>query len=116
MSVADAFIADLDSMIAERGEDIVLQRLTTGPEGESIAFEAKFRANVRSASPTDLVEPGARETVVVISPTALEATRFPGLPRRDDRVVIQGDPMAVAEVAPVYVDGRLARVRLNCRG
>jgi hypothetical protein len=116
MSFVDAFIADLDSMIAERGQEVRLQRLTTGPEGQSIAFEAVFRANVRAAAPTDLVEPGARETVVVISPTDLEASRFPGLPRRDDRIIIAGDPMAVVEIAPVYVEDRLARVRLSCRG
>jgi hypothetical protein len=115
MSFADEFIADLDWMIAEVGEEVRLQRLTTGPEGEAIAFEAVFLANVRSASPTDLVEPGARETAVVISPTALLESRFPGLPRRDDRIIIQGIAMAVVEVAPVYIGKSLARVRLNCR-
>ncbi len=118
MSLADEFIADLDSLVAERGEPIRLLRRTTGPEGMRVSFEARMMANVRSAAPTDLVEPGAKDTVILISPTALRGSRFPGLPRRDDGVVIDatGDPMNVDEVAPTRVAGELVRVRLLCRG
>ncbi len=114
MSLADEAIADLDSFLAERGQWVRLKRLTTGPEGQLIPFEVSIRANVRAASPTDLVEAGARETAVVISPSGLG--RFPGMPRRDDRLIVEGDPMAITEVMPVKVDGRLVRIKLNCRG
>lgn len=116
MSEADAFIADLDALIEERGETIRLQRLTTGPEGEQSVFEAKVKANVRAASPSDLIEAGARSTIIVLSPTALAASRFPGLPRKDDPVYVQGDRMNIEEVAPVYVGDTLVRVKLACRG
>jgi hypothetical protein len=77
MSLADEFIADLDTLVEERGEPIRLLRRTTGPEGMRVAFEVKLRANVRSGAPTDLVEPGAQETVIVVSPTELSRSRFP---------------------------------------
>lgn len=117
MSLSDEFIADLDSFVAERGEVIRLLRRTTGPEGMRVSFEAKLRANVRSASPTDLVEPGAKETVIVVSPTELRRSRFPGLPRRDDGVITADDPaMNIAEVEATRVGGELVRVRMICRG
>ena len=118
MSLADEAIADLDLMIAEVGEPIRLLRRTTGPEGMRVSFEAKMRGNVRSASPTDLVEPGARETVVVVSPTGLRSGRFPGLPRHADGIIIDsvGDTMEIMEVAATRINGDLVRVRLLCRG
>lgn len=118
MSIADEAIADLDSFIAERGEPIRLLRRTTGPEGMRVAFEARMLGNVRSASPTDLVEPGARETVVVVSPTGLRAGRFPGVPRHGDGVIIDAskDTMEIVEVAATRVGGDLVRCRLLCRG
>jgi hypothetical protein len=39
-----------------------------------------------------------------------------GLPQRDDRLLIQGDPSNVQEVAPIYYGGALVRVNLLCRG
>jgi hypothetical protein len=119
MSFADAFIADLDGMIDSDGEWIRLQRLTIGPDGAAIPFEARMKAIVRRGAPSDLVEPGGQETTVVASPTWLSRARFPGEPRRDDRVIIEADPnapTAIAELKPVRVGGRLVRVTLACRG
>ncbi len=118
MSLADEFIGDLDARIEEQGEPIRLLRRTTGPEGMRVSFEAKVRAWVQSGAPTDLIEPGANETSIVVSPTGLNASRFPGIPRRDDGVIIDatGDPMNIAEVYPRRINGQLVRVRLLCRG
>lgn len=117
MSLADEFISDLDRRIEEEGEPIRLLRRTTGPEGMRTAFESKMPAIVGSVgAPTDLLEPGARETIVVVSPTWLRSRRFPGLPRRDDGIVVAGDTMGIVDVYPRRVGGELVRVRLLCRG
>lgn len=112
----DQMIADLDAAIERRGQMVKLIRWSTGPEGARIPFEVKFKANVRSARPSDLLEPGT-DTVVVISPTRLAATRFPGLPRKDDHLIVDGtDPADIQRIAPIRVDDMLVRIRVLCRG
>lgn len=116
---ADGFIADLDAEIEERGETIRLRRMTSGPEGTHSVFEIKIPANVRSAAPSDLVDAGAADTVIVISPTHLAAKRFPGDPRKDDQIALDadpGDPMNIDEARAVRVGGVTVRWKLLCRG
>lgn len=112
MSDAAGIIARLDAAIERRGQTIRLRRLTTGPDGARIPFEVKFKAQVRAAGPS---EPGA-DTVVVISPTDLARTRYPGLPRRDDHLVIYDDPADIQRIQPIYDNDELVRVRVTCRG
>lgn len=112
----DEMIGHLDASIERRGQQVRLVRYSTGPNGVRIPFEVKFKANVRDTTPSDLVEAGG-ESVVVISPTALAASRFPGLPRRDDHLIVHGDnPADIQRITPVYVDDQLVRVRVICRG
>jgi hypothetical protein len=116
VSSPEEIIGRLDAAIERRGQTIRLQRLTTGPDGEQIPFEVKFKANVRAAGPSDLVEPGAN-TIVVISPTDLRRKRFPGLmPRRDDHLSIDGNPADIVRITPIKVDEEVVRVRVECRG
>lgn len=112
----DEMIQHLDEAIERRGQQVRLVRYSTGPNGVRIPFEVKFKANVRDITPSDLVE-GGGDTIVVISPTALAATRFPGLPRRDDHLIVTGDnPADIQRITPIYVDDELVRVRVSCRG
>lgn len=39
-----------------------------------------------------------------------------GIPQRDDRVLIQGDPSNIQNVEPIYYGGELVRVKMLCRG
>lgn len=118
MSEAEAFLADFDAELEASGETIRLRRTTAGPEGTRSTFEIKIPAHVRAAAPTDLIEPGADDTVIIVSPTHLRAKRWPGVPRKDDQVVVHDidDPMNVQEVKPVRVGGVPVRWRLTCRG
>jgi hypothetical protein len=69
-----------------------------------------------------LLDPEAKEMRVIISSTHLLAATIGspaiafGIPERDDKVLIQGDPSNVQEVAPIYYGGALVRVNLLCRG
>lgn len=114
----EQMIADLDAAIERRGQMVKLIRFSTGPDGQRIPFEVKFKANVREAGPSDLVEQGG-DTVVVISPTSLREHRFPGLPRKDDHLIVDTDgdnPADIQRIAPIRVDDVLVRVRVICRG
>lgn len=104
----------LDRSIARAGDTVTLQRLASDGDGTtSVALSATCPAFVRAAAPTDLVEPGSRDSRVVLSATSL--TDF-GVPQRDDRALINGDPAAIVEVEPIYRAGELVRVNLLCRG
>lgn len=39
-----------------------------------------------------------------------------GIPQKDDRILIQGDPSNIETVSPIYYGGQLVRVNLLCRG
>ena len=125
METAATKIARLDRSIARTGETVTLQRTATdGSTGAvTVALElAGCPAHVRASAPQDLLDPEAKEMRVIISATHLldavlgsPATAF-GIPQRDDRLLIQGNPSNVQEVAPIYYGGALVRVNLLCRG
>lgn len=125
METASRKIARLDRSIARTGETVTLQRTAvSGSTGAvTVALElSDVPAHVRASAPQDLIDPDAKEMRVVLSPTQLLAATLGspaaafGIPERDDKVLIQGDPSNVQEVAPIYYGGALVRVNLLCRG
>jgi hypothetical protein len=125
METASRKIARLDRSIARAGETVTLQRTavdgSTG--GVTVALElSAVPAHVRASQPQDLIDPDAKEMRVVLSPTQLLATTLGspavafGIPARDDKVLIQGDPSNVQQVDPIYYGGSLVRINLLCRG
>jgi hypothetical protein len=125
METAARKIARLDRSIARTGETVTLQRTAvSGSTGAvSVATELpSCPAWVRASNPQDLIDPDAKEMRVVLSPTQLLAATLGsppaafGIPERDDKVLIQGDPSNVQEVDPIYYGGALVRVNLLCRG
>jgi hypothetical protein len=124
METAATKIARLDRSIARTGETVTLQRTATDGSGAvTVAMQlTNCPAHVRASAPQDLLDPGVKEMRVIISSTHLlaEVMGSPamafGIPQRDDRLLIQGDPSNVQEVAPIYYGGALVRVNLLCRG
>lgn len=124
METAATKIARLDRSIARTGETVTLQRTATDGGGAvTVAMQlTNCPAHVRASAPQDLIDPEAKEMRVIISATHLlaEVMGSPpmafGIPQRDDRLLIQGDPSSVQEVAPIYYGGALVRVNLLCRG
>lgn len=110
-------IARLDGALARRGEDIVLQRLSTDSDGvQTPIYIAACRSAVRSNEPQALDESVAPNTKAVISPTSLVAAIWPGLPQVDDRVIFQdGRKANIHLVSPIYVSGVLVRIDLEWR-
>lgn len=118
MSIFSArLIRRLDFGLRKAGEDIVLQRLVTDEFGtQSVAFEAPCRAKVRAHLPQQLdhVAYEAPVTRITISPNSLTRAGWPGLPARDDRVLIDGQPSNVETVSPIRINGALVRINLTC--
>lgn len=125
METAARKIARLDRSIARTGETVTLQRtaVSASTGAVTVALElADCPAHVRASAPQDLIDPDAKEMQVTLSATHLLAATLGsppaafGIPARDDKVLIQGNPSNVQEVAPIYYGGELVRVNLLCRG
>lgn len=123
--IAGPKIKRLDRSIARAGKTVTLQRTAVdGSTGgvTTILELIDCPAWIRPTKPQDLIDPSVREIRVVLSPTQLLAETIGspaaafGIPERDDKVLIQGDPSNIQEVAPIYYGGALVRVNLLCKG
>ena len=108
-------IARLDAAIAQYGQTVTLQHTAVDPAtgGVTVADEVTCAAAVRAFGPQDLEAGEVTEIKVVISPTALGSF---GLPSRDDRIIIDGNPSNITQIAPLAFGGQLVRLNLLCRG
>jgi hypothetical protein len=107
-------IGYLDDAIAEVGENVTLQRIAVDSQGaETIAATVTCRACVRATQPQDIVASDVRDTTVIVSPTGLGSF---GVPAKDTRIIIQGSAANVESIEPIYVQGVLVRVNMQCRG
>ena len=107
-------IAALDRALAGYGQSVTLQRTAVDAAGDvSVAESVTCPAAVRNFGPQDLEAGGVQEIKVIVSPTGLGAF---GLPSRDDRILIDGNPANIVQIAPLSYGGALVRVNLLCRG
>jgi hypothetical protein len=105
----ESAIATLDRQIAAHGEATTLVFVDTGA-----SVEKPRRAFVRGYSPQELVGGILQgDSLVIISPTGEE---LPRLPRRNDRVIIDGATRHVENVIPVRLNDELVRLSLQTRG
>jgi hypothetical protein len=108
-------VARLDAAIAGYGQSVTLQRTAVDPTtgAATVAEEVTCQAAVRQYGPQDLEAGEVLEIKVVVSPTGLGAF---GIPSRDDRIVIDGNPSNITQIAPLSYGGQLVRLNLLCRG
>jgi hypothetical protein len=108
-------ISRTDAAIAGYGQTVTLQRtavdLTTGMI--SVTETIDCPAAVRTSAPQALEGGDVVDIRVVVTPTGLGSF---GLPSRDDRIVINGNPSNIETIGPLYYGGQLCRVNLLCRG
>lgn len=114
---AEGRVARLDAALARRGQDITIRRLTLGPGGIQIPFDAEgVRASVRAVRAEELVgEIDQTASKLVISPTGLHAA-FPLPIRKGDKAVIAGRERNIEFVLPFEVDDVLVRIELMVAG
>jgi len=107
-------IGRLDAAIAGYGQTVVLQRTAVDATGEvTVAEQIECPAAVRAFGPQDLEAGEVTDIKVVLSPTGLGTF---GMPSRDDRIVIEGNPSNITQIAPLSYGGQLVRLNLLCRG
>lgn len=124
MDTAQNKIARLERSIAREGEVVTFERLATdATTGASVVVSSvEVPAWTRSSSPQDLVDGEARDIKITVSPTLLLAETIGsppeafGIPRRDDRVLIQNSPANIQNIFPIYWGGVLVRINLLARG
>jgi len=107
-------IARTDAAIALYGQTVTIQRTAVDPGTGTITVTASVDcpAAVRTSAPQDL-EGDVVDIRVVVSPTGLGAF---GIPSRDDRILINGNPSNIETIGPLYFGGQLCRVNMLCRG
>lgn len=112
---ADTLIARLDAALAGYGQTVTLQRTSvdTATGAVTITDSIDCPAAVRPSGPQDLEAGDVVPIVVIVSPSGLGAF---GIPSRDDRLLVDGDPANITQVAPLYYGGALVRVNLTARG
>lgn len=110
----EVIIAETDKAIAGYGQTVTIQRTAVDPDtgGITVADQVTCPAAVRTSAPQDL-EGDVVDIRVVLSPTGLGAF---GVPSRDDRIIIDGNPSNIEQIGPLYYGGTLCRVNLLCRG
>jgi hypothetical protein len=108
--------AALDRALARAGEPIVLRRVVgTNPQ---TWFDVTCQASVRGYRPEQLIG-GITQTdsFVILSPTQiLDAQWAGGIPKVNDKAIVQGRVRNVEFVAPIYVGGELVRIEMRVRG
>ena len=116
----------LDRGLAARGEDVVLRRISgSGPSATSV--DVTCRAVVRGYRPEELVGGIAQgDSQVILSPSEIRLSGWPdpdgspsgsaSLPRKGDKLIVQGRMRTIEAVAPIQVAGELVRIDLQVRG
>lgn len=108
-------ISSLDRALAPTGENVTLQRtaIDSSTGAITVSDEVTCPAQIRATAPQDLAAGEVQDIKVILSPTGLGAF---GLPSRDDRIVIHGNPSNIEQIGPIYYGAQLVRVDLLCRG
>ncbi|HEX2634804.1 MAG TPA: hypothetical protein VHM22_18525 [Bradyrhizobium sp.] len=108
-------IARLDAALLGYGQTVTFQRTTVDATTGAVTITQSVDcpAAVRIYGPQDLLAGEVLPMRVVVSPTGIGSF---GVPSRDDRVVIDGNPSNIEEISPLHYGGQLVRVNLLCRG
>ncbi len=123
------FQSDLDQFLAADGQDVILRRIT-GTTNQ-VAVDCPCRAFVRGYQPKELAGGIIQgDTHVILSATDIIRAQWPGgeavtnppaatdprVPRKGDRVIIEGKARTVEYASPTSVNGILHRIDLTVRG
>lgn len=110
MSVAD----EIEAEVTTYGQQVVLRRLTgTGLTPTDVTLFAV----VRGYQPQDLVGMIAEgDRRVIMGNKAIVAASWPGPPKRDDQIVIDGKSTNIIACASITLDGDIARHDIQVRG
>ena len=123
------FQSDLDQLLRSDGQQVTLRRIV-GTTNQT-AVDCQCWAFVRGYSANELA--GAiiqGDSAVILSATDIIEAQWPGgqpvtsppgatdprVPRKGDKVIIEGKTRNVEYAEPIYVAGALHRINLQVRG
>lgn len=129
MSVAQFEVSQLDRSLAVDGEDFVLRRVigTTNLANIDVVCRGCIRGYLPHELTTSIIQ---GDTKIIMSPTQIIAAQWPGglpvissnaaldhrVPRKNDKVVVQGKPRNIEAASPIYLANELVRIELQTRG
>lgn len=130
MTHAQQEVIELDKSLVVDGEDIVLRRIVGSVNQTNV--DVVCRAFVRRYQAKELI-PGSiiqGDSHIIMSPTQIIAAQWPGgepvvasdaaldrrVPRKGDKVIVQGKPRNIETAEPIYIDTDLVRLELSVRG
>lgn len=128
MPTASAEIGKLDRMLANRGEDVVLQR-GVGAANRALS-SVTCRAFVRDYQPNELIAGGPimqGDSHIIMSATQIDAAQWPGgtvttstldprIPVKPDVIIAQGRTRTVQAAHGIYIGDTLVRIEAQVRG
>jgi len=110
-------IADLDRALLDAGEDVVLRKLTLGPDSIQIPFDADVRAAIRPLKADELVgNIDQTWSRVILSPTDINRAQFRLPIRKNDKIVQDGKVRNVEFPKHIRVQNVLVRIELMVAG
>ncbi len=116
-----ALIATLDYALAKAGADATLRRIG-GTAPSTTNYDVTVRVRIDSPSIEELLAGIAMSVSnVIMSPSEIAAASWPAsadgsLPRRNDRLIIDGRTRVIEQVDPKYIGGELVRIELKVSG
>ena len=116
-----ALIAALDNALAKAGADATLRRIG-GTAPSTTNYDVTVRVRIDSPAVQELAAGIAMMVSnVIMSPSEIAAAGWPAsadgsLPRRLDRIIIDGRARVVEQVDPKYIGGELVRIELKVSG
>lgn len=129
VTVAQFEVIELDKSLLVDGEDVTLRRVV-GTTNQ-VNIDVVCRAFVRRYQAQELAGTIIQgDSQLILSPSQIIAAQWPGglsptasdaaldhrVPRKDDKVVVQGKTRNVEMAAPIYVANELVRIELQVRG
>lgn len=122
----DQLISDLDSFLAETGEDCTLRRKDGNPPTDK---DVTVRASVRGLRGDEIVGTATQAfSKAVISMTQILAAGWPAghvvapgavdprIPRPNDFLIVKGKVRQIMFADPIAIDGVVVRVNLTVAG
>lgn len=112
-----SLIADLDEALLDAGEDVVLRRLTLGPNSIQIPFDADVKASIRPLKAEELVgNIDQTWSRVILSPTDVNRAQFRLPIRKNDKIVQDGKVRNVEFPKHIRVQNVVVRIELMVGG
>ena len=129
MTIAQREVAELDKSLAVDGEDFILRRVIGATHQTNIDVLCRgFVRRYRAQELTTVIIQG--DSNIIMSPTQIIAAQWPGgtpvtasdaaldhrVPRKNDKVVLQGKVRNIETAEPIYIANELVRLELQVRG